>query len=441
MPSVRSIILLAVLIVLLSVTIGALSMLQPPDSGGMGGDTYGTRAHGFRALFEILSELDVPVRRRLRPPAAAMPTGSTLVFLAPHPNLVGVEPAYLQALHDWVRLGGRIVVAPPHVGLDSHEDHLAGGELRGVLEVLDLPGVRTNVLNLGAADNTSGRAGTSRRSADLRDIPDAILGAWTKQATPIETVEVEPTGSLAELQGTVDRLAVPGASLATIAFSSEEPSGTVRYTGEDDAEHHLVAQFRRGEGEIIVVGDPHLLTNRFIARAKNSVLAAHLLAPAGQTVVFDEFYHGLSVRGNPLYLLTRPGYATVVIAVLLLIAAWTWREAVFLGPPLPDVRTPRRDVREYVDAMSRFFHRGKKTRPFLLREVRDGVLNQLCQQVGLPPEVHDKDAIIAAIARREPDRAKRIEQALAEVDDHLAHSQHWSESKTYHAMQRITACL
>ena len=36
-------------------------MLQPTDSGGLGQDTYGTHADGFRALYEMLEELRVPV--------------------------------------------------------------------------------------------------------------------------------------------------------------------------------------------------------------------------------------------------------------------------------------------------------------------------------------------------------------------------------------------
>ena len=69
--------------------------------------------------------------------------------------------------------------------------------------------------------------------------------------------------------------------------------------------------FARGKGEIVIVSDPRLLANALLAKADNSVLAVNLLAPHGETVVLDEFYHGLSVRGNALYLFTRPGYAAV----------------------------------------------------------------------------------------------------------------------------------
>ena len=126
-----------------------------------------------------------------------------------------------------------------------------------------------------------------------------------------------------------------------------------------------------------------------LAKADNSVLAARLLAPKGRASSFDEFYHGLAVRGNPLYLLTRPGFAAVTLGILLGVGVWTWRQAVFLGPPLVDPEPSRRDIGEYIDAMGDFFRRGPGHRRFLVREVRDGVLQQLCQELKLPPDKLD----------------------------------------------------
>jgi hypothetical protein len=454
MPSVRSIILVAALVFALSIVIGTLSMLRPPDSGGMGRDTFGTRASGYRAVYELLDELAIGVKRRLPPPTVETPTDNTLVFLAPHRNLVGVEPAFLKAIADWVNRGGRIVVAPAAIEYDEFASEWGSDEPSDpppdVLGVLGVTGVIIAPFYFaeenGEENNGSmsgpGRWNNSREAAPHeRDLPEAILDAWTEDLAPIHSISVEAKGSLAALAGVIDRLAVPGDTVNTVQSLSDEPAGTISFTDAEGVEHHLVAHIPRREGEIIVVGDAALLTNRFIAEADNSVLAVHLFAPAGERVVFDEFYHGLAVRGNPLYLLTRPGYAAMAVALLLAVGLWTWREAVFLGPPLTDAVTRRRDIGEYIDAMARFFRRGRTSRVFLLREVRDGVLNHVCQQVGLAPEVHDKDAVIAALARRDPARAARLAKALEEVDDKLAHPQHWGERQTLHAMQGITACL
>ena len=448
MPSVRSIILLSVLIFGVSIVIACLSLLEPPDSGGRGGDTYGTRGHGYRALFETLEELEVPVHRQLAPPTPTLDTNQTLVFLAPQENLTKVEPAYIQALKQWLHRGGRIVVAAAQPGYGGEDDKTLRPEdenkmpLPDVFESLELVGVSiTRIREEVPEEEDSPPRQDEPPKGNFEEFTDTILEAWTNRPVPVRVVPVHVTGTLSRLRGLVSSISVPGDEVGTLEFGEHVPAGTLSYFDGDEVERHLVAHFPRGDGEIFVVSDSSLFTNRFLARGDNSVLAVHLLSHDGRRVVFDEFYHGLSVRGNPLYLFTRPGYAAVTISVLLLVGIWTWREAVFLGPPLPDDEFRRRDIGEYIDAMARFFCRGRRSHAFLLREVRDGVLHHLCQEVGLPLETHNTDTIVAALARRNPQRATRLEQTLVAVDACLADSQASGESHTAQLMQRITACL
>jgi hypothetical protein len=210
---------------------------------------------------------------------------------------------------------------------------------------------------------------------------------------------------------------------------------------EGDQESLLVAVVPRNKGEIICISDPRILTNTLLSRSDNSVLAAHLLAPDGGSVAFDEYYHGLAVRGNPLYLLTRPGFAAVAIAILLVIGVVAWRAAVFLGPPLPDVTRSRRDIQEYVRAMAEFFSKGPGHRQFLVREVREGVLNELCEQFHLPPHTTDTDVIAAAVARRNPDRAALLRKALTDVDRQLALGGEYPKSSFLTSLKQLAGCL
>ena len=76
-----------------------------------------------------------------------------------------------------------------------------------------------------------------------------------------------------------------------------------------------------------------------------------------------------------------------------------WRSATFLGPPLTDTERPRRDIQEYVHAMGAFFCRGPGHRRFLVSEMREGVLHELCGQLGLPPHTTDIDTIAAVMER------------------------------------------
>ena len=80
-----------------------------------------------------------------------------------------------------------------------------------------------------------------------------------------------------------------------------------------------------------VMAVPAIASNWLLGEADNSVLAAQLMTLGQQRVIMDEFYHGLTIRGNALWLLTRPGYAALALAIAALVSVWIWRSATFLA--------------------------------------------------------------------------------------------------------------
>src|SRR5690242_11448349 len=108
----RNFVAIVIAIAVVSIVSACISLMQPPDSGGQGSDSYGTRFHGRRAMFEILAALGVPVERALAPPTAVIGREVTLVLWKPQADLVQLEPAYLATVAKWVESGGYVVVAP-----------------------------------------------------------------------------------------------------------------------------------------------------------------------------------------------------------------------------------------------------------------------------------------------------------------------------------------
>jgi hypothetical protein len=438
MLSVRNAILAAALLLVLAIVTSIVGMLQTPDSGGMGRDSFGTRGTGYRGLFEVLGELGIETRRRLAPPKPDDLTAFTVALLSPDPQVVGYEPAYLQRLLPWVEQGGRLVVAPsdrdPPAALPGEAD----GQAPSLLEVLELETI--GLVPVGDAPQRRRRSTPRIRTAD--EIAGEIMDEFTGELPTLIDVPVDVNGFSQTMAAGIHRLSIPEASVETLAIGkSHAPDGTIEWIDEDGVTRTLVARFPRGRGEIVVVSDPLLFSNRLLARSDNSVLAVRLLSPSGEAVEFDEFYHGLGVRGSPLYLLTRASYATVTIGLLLLLGVWTWRTGVFLGPPLPDEQTSRRDISEYINAMGRFFATGHQGRPRLVQQVRDGVLRQISEEVGLPPDTSDVERIAAVLARHDVPRSQMLLTAASAVDDPLRTRRRWSESQTLHAMQRMTDCL
>ena len=156
---------------------------------------------------------------------------------------------------------------------------------------------------------------------------------------------------------------------------------------------------------------------------------------------FNEFYHGLSVRGNPLWLLTRRGYALLASAVLVVVVLVTWRSAVLLGPPLTTPEPSRRTIAEYIEAMSQFLNRGGSTRFHLLRGVYVGVLRRVAAEFGVTHDRDDAETLAAAVARRDPDRATRLRGAAAAVDGVLAKHDKATNKETVLALRQLQDCL
>src|SRR5262245_61157000 len=112
MLTARSVVIAVIVVAVLSFIGALVSLLRPPDQGGLGTDSYGTRAHGYRAVFDTLDALGVKVQRGLAPPNETVGPESTLVLWGPLDDLVQIEPVYMQRLRQWVRDGGRLVLAP-----------------------------------------------------------------------------------------------------------------------------------------------------------------------------------------------------------------------------------------------------------------------------------------------------------------------------------------
>jgi hypothetical protein len=178
-----------------------------------------------------------------------------------------------------------------------------------------------------------------------------------------------------------------------------------------------------------------------LAQADNSLLAWRLLVAPGRPVVWDEFYHGLTIRGNPLYLLRREPFGALMAAVLILIAVCVWRQAVRFGPPTAAAPIPRRTLAEYIETMARLYRRSRRSQPYLLAEMRSGMLWLLRSDLGLHLGQENLETIAAVLRRKRPEQASRLVDAVSGIDRALAAGADLPEKETVLTLQRVSACL
>jgi hypothetical protein len=431
MLSARNVIAAVILLVVVSLASGIWMLLaNSPGDDGWGADSMGVRAHGLRGIHDTLEALGVVVERSMIPDAAANDAGATYVLWAPMDSIFQAEPAHLAALAEWVKGGGRLTVTleGEEHGLFADERRAMVKDPKDVLTELGLPEVYFLKSDVTPEGNTVDLADEAA-SRPWRRIASRWLSATS---TTVRYIPVKLSGDCREWEG-VKTVCIP-------VYDSPRPKGRVTFADKKGEEHTLAAVFAVGKGEVAVVATPVIASNYLLGEADNSVLAAQLMTLGQGRVLMDEFYHGLTIRGNALWLVTQPGYAALALGLLAVVAAWAWRSAVFLGPPQEDRPTSRRSISEYLEAMSRFLLRGRRSGQFVLAEVRGGALWSMADRAGLPPELDDVDRIAAAVGRRDPERAARLEAAVKEADAVLKQPKP-SELTILQALRKVNDCL
>jgi len=484
MLNTRNVVAAAVIITVLSFAGGLLSLLQSPG-GGLGIDTYGTRDHGFRGIFELLAELHVPVERSNAPPNHLVDRDITLALIEPSPEIVSTEPAYLNAVGKWVRSGGTVVVSP-----SVRPAQMTGRSKsnKNVLSELGLEGV--TVQSIGPKADGHVESDPSRTDRSFSDEAKqtvnnemSLFGRWPSLSASVVHVTADGTLAAAFPSGldlmlpNVERRVIESENEPTAAAQKNTPietanpkrgtraassrpkqkpepqksnsstvqgtvpAGRIRAVLEVDGQPDtLAAVYPLGQGKIIVLADARLAQNRFVGQADNPVLVSHLLTDPHKPVVFDEFYHGLTIRANPLWLLSRFPYDILAASVLAATVLAGWHAFRFLGPPLAPRAASRRTLSEYIEAMARLLNRSKSPAPFLLTEIRQGLLWRIRRDLGLPPGPDDVEKIVWILERRDPPLAEKTRQAIRAIDDSLAHP-HQSAKELATTLAKVSVCV
>lgn len=400
----------------------------------MGTDTYGTLPSGQRGLFEVLQKLNLPVERGLAPTDRMLSEASAVVFWNPDSDLIRTEPGRFTRIRNWIEQGGIVIAAPSHEATKTRTLRSPKDLTARDTDLLTELGIR----GLIAQPVSTGIETTATTTPTMTE----YYVVEKRRTNTYASVSVDAEGDLSELGAVVRTLTVPDQDFYVFdeTPATERPSGRITWNQPADTSHTVVAVYRIGNGEVLLVSDHRLFENRLVAKTDNPILAAHLFARAPGLIVFDEFYHGLTIRGNPFWLLLQFPYGLIALLVLVAALLRVWRRSVFLGPPLAEAPALRRTLQEYVDAMARMFRRSDN-RKFLLHELREGVLRAIRVQKHLPHERKNVDSIAAVLERKEPDRARRLRAAVENADALVNNSQQISETEMVMAARELNRCL
>lgn len=448
-----------IVIAVVSVVLATFNVIFTNNATELAKDSYGTRRHGHRAFYETLEALEIPVDRRVTPVVSQLASVDTLVLLQPHENLVNSDPKFLSDVRAWVESGGRVLVSPQVESnvFASMEEFSA--QPKDVLEELGLDGVFVQSDHLfDSSAKIYMEDEDSKKESSVGRIAEEAGRFFGDENRSISTYSVSFKGDFSHLQGEIKDVSgysdewkflagavhmANGLISVVVDENDSEPrieSSVPKSLEKSDLEKVIAATFPVGEGEVIVLAIPCLAENFLLDRSDNASLMAHLVADGRDRVVFDEFYHGRILRGNIFFLLSKLNYATIFLCLFLTASVWSWRQGFFLGPGLDPKQPSRRSLREYVNAMARFFLPGSNSYEFLLTELRSGLIFSAAEYLGHPEIKPELEALLSQLERRNPKLGISVRNKIEQIDRTLLNRGKIRKQDVEKILQEFPSC-
>ena len=349
-------------------TVGQPEPYQPPYS------SFNVQAAGVRAAYELLERRGNTVSRH-NLSEHEYPKGSCVVFADEstiNPFKMIANPIDVKALELFMRNGGSLVLFcdPEMLLFDDLAELL---KTQAVAQGGDQWSPDPVVLAKRSGKGRVGGAMTWRGSMDgrmyeLEDGVPPLLGE-------VGSIEVADSWSSKELD-------------CTPLLSLESSSAGLSFDT-------LVGYRRFGDGQLLVIFRPELITNDWISRADNHLLVLALIEGManGRPIVFDEHIHGFNAkRLTAGSLLTRTAGGHLVLLAILCIIIMFLGQAIMPARYHPRPLPARRQSAEMVLGQASLFQRAGFEQGSL-RHIVDGLKHELMKSHDFARMPHDAELL------------------------------------------------
>ena len=348
---------------------------------------------GTRVLRQLCSQfgLDPVVWRK--PFSDLAPEDPLLVVLNP---FRAVSTEEFAALESWVSQGGHLVVAvrdasPTSRGDDGRKERLDGNH--AILAWLGL------VLK---------ERGWSVETESVEECP------W--QGYRLATLAAPGAVELAAVRSRAEvRRHLAGRDAGEEVLADLPAMATVRALGLLRAGGRVLGvSLSLGQGTVDVLGDVNVLSNAYIGKADNVLLAGLLVLRHGPSrVLFDEYHHGFGAAGSSKSARSRRALGATILlllgALFVCCLGSLWR----MGRAQAFAEKPRRSVAEYVHAVASLYQRANQ-RKAALATLAAAVRRRWALRLGIPPNSSPEQFALAA-RRRRLSAADALERVFSEA--------------------------
>jgi hypothetical protein len=483
-------IILVVAFALLLVLAGAIRPWIIPDIGDTSSHSWSGTVIGHRGMYDLILRLNKHAERNIASPNELFSGKRRVVLLDPNLARVESEHGHLEQMQSWIKGGGELVL----VTMSLSGDFYKPGNDADSEDGANVEGDDTERKATEKNESASAETDTDESSLEEEDEPRLPWEQPTEKQVAkfleenfgrfrlverlgLRDLHIEPSFDDNSFVGMLDETTFSFVRQRTLMSRKPEVSGKIKATGSlawaaegiesirlpkgktphfvgedtDRASGSIMLQrgvlpfpialeYSYGLGKVVIASEPALFNNFGLSEGDNAVLAYRLVAGNGELpVVFDEYYRmGHPAQGNTLSLMLAHPYWIALLALLITIGLWVWRQLARLGPPLPNPPADRRSVLEYVDTMANLFWRGGK-HVFALNVLYDGLLEELRHDVHLPPGT-GKEQILRSVEQRDPPAAMRLRSLMSDIAALGAGDTRLSSEVLRQFMERLNAC-
>lgn len=345
--------------------------------------SYNTGATGTRAFYDLLAETGRKITRWQEPPSALLTAGGN------RPNtfvIIGsirreFEENEIKTLLEWVKSGGKLVVidrepsaellkttanwnisAIPEVrelgfGIDPSDQKQMTDKIIAAKPVQ--PTVYTSNVN-GVQPSRFASTVTLERSLNSpsNNKTDSEIGDGTSQNMPM--IKRTPTPRVSDSNKNQPNAMPKPSVLPTTETSGDLAEMSAPVVHLSNNEKILLIDFPFGNGKIVFLTDPYIVSNGGLSLVDNAQLGINIVAAGDGIIAFDEYHHGYGAEHNRLFAYFA---GTPVIPIFLqcitLIAVIMFSQSRRFARALPEREPNRLSKLEYVSAMAELQQRTK----------------------------------------------------------------------------------
>src|SRR5215213_11857 len=362
--------------------------------------TYHSGPTGTRALHDFLNESGYKVIRWRETTAKLLSDSGKKVatFVVIGDTKLPFTDEDAETLQRWVSMGGRLVLIDRHLNqeLVSNYDGWTITARESALPSLD-----TN-------------------PADVSQMTEKVTALKPQQPTALtRSIEsVMPSRFAARLSIVPDSEEDSGedpdeSDSETLEWPSVSPAPVVHIANGDGA---LLVDYSLGDGKIVILSDPYIVSNGGIRLNDNLQLALNAVAGGDGLIAFDEYHQGKGISQNAFanYFAGTPALA-LAAQVMLLVLLILWTNARRFGRPLPLPHVDRRSSLEFVASMAELQERARAF-DLAIENIYTRTRRVLARHAGVNYN-SSRSEIAARIASRSTIDRNRLETLMRQCED------------------------